>query len=172
METSPPVVVPRLTTPRLRLREFRVTDFEAFAAHRADEEACRWVGGVLDRRAAWRAFASQTGNWMLQGLGWWIVERLDGAEAVGTAGLFRRFIGADLEIGWSFYRASWGQGFAKEAARAALEHGFAIDGVRRVIAHINHENLASLGVGRHLGMRHERDVDFYGEPIMLHAVER
>jgi hypothetical protein len=47
------------------LREYRESDFDAFAAYCADPKAMvHW--GVLDRRGARRVFTANMGEWMLQ----------------------------------------------------------------------------------------------------------
>lgn len=167
------VSIPRLTTARLLLREFRMADFEAYAANLADPAATTFTGGPCDRRAAWRAFAAQTGSWVLNGGGWWAVEQREGGAFVGTVGTFVRETAEDrVELGWSLHPAYWGQGFATEAAAAALQFALDTRGAREVIAHIAAANLASLGVSKHLGMKYDADVDFYGEPIGRYVFTR
>jgi hypothetical protein len=58
MSASPAVSIPRLETPRLRLREYRMSDFNGFAAHEADETTTDVRGGC-DRRSAFRIFGCQ-----------------------------------------------------------------------------------------------------------------
>ena len=148
-------------------------DFEAYAANLADPAAMKFTLGVLDRRAAWRSFAGQTGSWLLNGGGWWAVEQQESGVAVGTVGAFFRETDATLvELGWSFYPAYWGQGFATEAAAAALQYALDTHGARPVVAHISSGNLASIGVSRHLGMKYEGDVDLYGEPVGRYVLAR
>lgn len=179
MNDAPPsTTVPRLHTERLLLRELRTGDFEAFAAHMADPEATRHMGGVLDRRAAWRVFGSNIGTWMLTGAGWWAIEVSDTGDFVGTVGAFFResSLGlgteADLELGWSILRPFWRQGYATEAARKALSFAFARHPVRRAIAQIAPENEASIRVSKAIGMTYEGHYDFYGEPSVRYVVPR
>jgi len=169
--TSPTFSIPRVVTPRLLLREFRAADFDVFAQNLADPEATKFLSGVVDRRTAWRAFASGTGSWVLHGRGWWAVELRETGEVVGGVGAFVRETAPDLELGWSLYRRFWGQGYATEAARAALEFSFHGHKARRVIAHITAANTASVAVGRRIGLKYVADVDFYGEPIGRYALD-
>lgn len=163
-----PSPIPRLRTARLLLREQRLEDFGAFAAERADPAASTYVGGVADRTASWRAFLGGSGGWVLHGLGWWAVEEVESRASIGSVGVFRREV-PNLEIGWRIYRASWGRGYAPEAARAALE--FAKDNCagERVIAHISKGNGASIRVAEKIGMRLEGEVDFMGEMDWLYV---
>ena len=59
--------------------------------------------------------------------------------------------------------------YATEAARAVL--AFAKNNLRkeRVIALIDHENLASIRVAENIGLRHEREIDFYKVRLRLYS---
>lgn len=66
----------------------------------------------------------------------------------------------DVEIGWHLHPRYWGRGYATEAARAVLEHGFA-GGLERVVAVTHPANTASQAVCRRLGMRHLGPTNVY-----------
>ena len=59
----------------------------------------------------------------------------------------------DVEIGWHLHPQRWGCGYASEAARAVLDHGFT-GGLERVVAVTHPANTASRSVCRRLGMRY------------------
>lgn len=161
VDCSPPISVPRLHTARLLLRELRGGDFDAYAANVADPVVARFTGGPVDRRTAWRQFGCATGNWMLQGIGWWAIEHGESGAFAGTVGLFYRDGFEDLEIGWTVLRAFWRRGLASEAASEALRYARETRGVDRTIAFIAPENEPSIGVARRIGMRFEGEVPFY-----------
>jgi RimJ/RimL family protein N-acetyltransferase len=141
-------------------------DFEAYAANLADPAAMKFMTGPSDRRAAFRSFAAQTGAWFLNGGGWWAVERREDHAVVGTVGAFFRETTPDLvELGWSLYPAYWRQGFATEASAAALQYARDTHPARPIVAHIAPDNIASIRVSQHLGMKYEGEADFYGTPI-------
>jgi RimJ/RimL family protein N-acetyltransferase len=167
-DPSQPVSIPRLRTPRLILREYRESDFDAFATHCADPEAMvHW--GVLDRRNARRAFTANMGEWMLRGAGWWAVELRDSATLVGTVGAFFRETWPEIELGWNTFRTYWGRGIATEAATEVVRYAFDVRGERRVTALIDAPNARSIRVATHLGMTFEGDVDFFGKPARRYA---
>src|SRR5271154_6121044 len=62
------------------------------------------------------------------GYGLFAVERKDNNQFIGYTGLwhptFESFFTPCIEIGWRLSKANWNQGFAQEAARASLKHGF------------------------------------------------
>lgn len=168
--------VPRLTTDRLLLRELRTSDFDRYAESVADPVASRFTSGPLDRRGAWRVLAKLTGAWLLTGAGWWAIELRETGDFVGTVGAFFREPGTplgtehDLELGWTVLPSHWRRGIATEAARAAMAHGFAHHDVARAVAHIDPENVASIGVSTAIGMTLEGTIDFYGQPCLRYVI--
>jgi RimJ/RimL family protein N-acetyltransferase len=164
MDASPPVSIPRLETKRLLLREYRMADFEAFAAFVSDEEASRFTV-LCDRRNAWRVFGCQTGTWLLQGAGWWAVELRETGEVAGLVGAFFREGWPEIELGWNTYRAHWRKGIASEAAAAVVRYAFEVRREKRVTALIDAQNAASLGVAASLDLRHESDAELFGKVV-------
>jgi len=178
MDSPATFSIPRIRTARLLLREHRIADFEHFAAEVSDPVSRAAPNGVMDRRTAWRSFVTGIGAWALHGAGWWCVELASTGEFVGTVGAFYRenAIGGDgppeLEMGWLIFRKHWQQGVATEAATAALSHAFAAHAVKHAVAHISATNEPSIRVATRLGMNHDRDVDFYGDPMRRYIVHR
>lgn len=162
---SAPVSVPYLHTRRLTLREYRLSDFDAFAAHLADPQTMTFLGAPIDRRNAWRIFGVNTGGWMLQGAGWWAVEQRDTGALVGNVGAFFRETWPEIELGWNTFRAFWGQGLASEAASEVLRYVLEVRKERRATALIDPGNASSLRVAAHLGMTYESDADLFGERV-------
>jgi RimJ/RimL family protein N-acetyltransferase len=163
--------VPYLHTERLTLREYRREDFDAFAAHLADPVSAAHLV-LADRNAAWRIFCSQAGLWLIHGAGWWAVEEKATGRLVGSVGGFFREESAVMELGWNTYRAFWGQGFANEAAAAALHHALEIRREPKVRALITSANESSLRVARRLGLAYEADTEIYGKVVGSYTRER
>jgi RimJ/RimL family protein N-acetyltransferase len=164
METSPAVTIPRLETPRLLVREYRMADFDAFAANSADADATVFTG-LTDRRTAWRVFACHTGMWTLQGAGWWMLEQKEVGRTVGYVGAFLREGWPEIELGWVVYRAFWGNGFATEAMHEVIRYTIEVRREKRVTALIDPANGASLRVAARLGLQHESETECWGKPV-------
>jgi RimJ/RimL family protein N-acetyltransferase len=77
-----------------------------------------------------------------------------------------------MELGWNTYRAFWGQGFANEAAAAAVNHALEIRREPKVRALIASANESSLRVARRLGLTHEADTEIYGKAVGMYTRER
>lgn len=177
-DAPPPIVVPRVATERLLLREVCAGDFDAYASFLADPETTRFLSGVVDRRTAWRQLAALAGAWTLTGAGWWAVEERASGALAGIVGAFHREtslpIGrdSDLELGWTIFPPFQRNGYATEAARAALACGVERHDPPRVVAHMNPANAASVGVARAIGMTFDGEVDFYGQPAVRFVLAR
>jgi len=163
--------VPYLHTERLMLREYRREDFDAFAAHLADPVSAAHLV-LADRQAAWRIFCAQAGLWLMDGAGWWSVEEKETGRLVGSVGAFFREESTVMELGWNTYRAFWGQGFANEAAAAALHHALEIRREPKVRAVISSANESSLRVARRLGLTYEAQTEIYGKTVGIYTRER
>jgi RimJ/RimL family protein N-acetyltransferase len=152
-------VVPELQTPRLLLRAWRPEDRKAFAAMNADQDVMRHIadGRPLDRVASDALLARLQAHWDEHGFGLWAAEvRATGALA-GFAGLaipsFLPSVLPAVEVGWRLARDHWGQGYATEGARAAVDHGLGALGLAQVIAIVHPANARSIRVAEKLGMR-------------------
>ena len=171
-----------LRTPRLLLRPWRDADLTAFAALNADPEVRRWFPGTLTRAESDAQAARYQEEIAAHGFGFWAVEVPGAAPFIGFVGLHRAAFAAPftpaVEAGWRLARAHWGQGFATEAARAALAHGFGPLGLAEVVAFTVPGNLASRRVMDRTGMRRDPTDDFdhpavsEGHPLRRHVLYR
>src|SRR5580704_19561122 len=80
--------IPILTTDRLRLRAFKASDLDAYAAMQANPEVMRYlVGGRTSTPVeVWRTMATSLGAWALRGYGMWACEKIDDDAFVGSVG--------------------------------------------------------------------------------------
>jgi RimJ/RimL family protein N-acetyltransferase len=145
-------MIPRLQTERLVLREWRNSDLDVFATFYADPDVMRYLGGdTLARNDSWRNMAVAAGHWVLRGYGLWVVERTSDGVVIGRVGLINPEGWPGLEVGWTLGKPYWGQGYATEAASAAMNYGFLTQPVERLISLIDPDNKASQAVAQRLG---------------------
>lgn len=169
-----------IVTDRLTLRPAVDADRDAIAALNAHPKVGEWLGGVRSRAES-DAFVDQVqAHHDEHGFGFWVVERRSEARVVGMTGIWwtplEIGLGRIVEIGWRFLPEAWGQGYATEAAKAALVYGFETVRLPEVIAFTARTNLASQNVMRRIGMSPDpaRDFDHPGlaedHPLRPHVV--
>lgn len=154
----------RLETDRLVLRRWRDSDRDDFAAICADSEVMEWLGGTLDRTQADARIDRVEANWAAHGYGRYLVERKSDGAFLGWSGIMPAFHTLPLagvpEMGWRLIRNAWSQGYATEAAAAAIADGFERLGFAEIWAFTNPGNMRSQAVMRRLGMTRRPDKDF------------
>jgi RimJ/RimL family protein N-acetyltransferase len=164
---------PTLETPRLRLRQFREDDLDAWARITSDPEVMRYVGGSpLTREDAWRSLGYLLGHWKIRGFGLWAAEEKETGALVGRIGLYQPEGWPGLEVGWLVERARWGQGFASEGGAASLAYAFEALGAQRVISVIEPPNAASIRVAQKLGERFCERRQLQGKQVSIYAITR
>jgi RimJ/RimL family protein N-acetyltransferase len=164
--------VPTLETERLRLRLFRASDFDAYAAMRADPEVTRFVDGPWDRGRSWRHLAFLLGHWTLCGAGMWALEHKATGAFVGTVGFAGPENWPGFELAGALARPWWRQGYATEAARAALDHAFHVWQKDRIISLVNPQNHASIRLVERLGEALQGRVQHFGREMLCYGMDR
>ncbi len=148
-----------LTLPRLRIREWRRSDFPAAHEYAADPEVVRYLDWGPNTETDTRAFIGETMRTRRQRPR----TRFDLAVAVRSTD---RVIGGarfwiestqhrEGSIGYTLARAAWGQGYATEVAAGLVRFGFEAHGLHRIYAIVEPENIASARVLEKVGMRRE-----------------
>jgi RimJ/RimL family protein N-acetyltransferase len=153
-----------IATPRLLLREWREEDRAPFAALNADPRVMEFFPTTLDRAQSDGVVAHIGAHFDLYHFGLWAIEVPGVADFVGFCGLvtvrFAAHFTPAIEIGWRLAHAHWGRGYATEAARAALDDGFARIGLREIVAFAVVANQRSRRVMERIGMTHAPADDF------------
>jgi RimJ/RimL family protein N-acetyltransferase len=152
-----------IETARLRLRSWRECDRHIFAALHADPVVMLDQGGPLDRAESDAKFARYCLSFDQSAIGRWAVETL-GGDFLGYAGIMRvghdHPLGEHHEIGWRFQRLAWGNGYATEAASAALIDAFTRYGLEHILSYTAENNIRSRAVMERLGFRRAAPYDF------------
>lgn len=152
-----------ITTTRLRLRNWRETDREAFAALNSHPEVMHDLGGPIDRGDSDRKLNGYMQAFEDHGYCRWLLEEHDGTF-VGYAGVMPRNgdhpLGFHHEIGWRLTRAVWGKGYATEAARSALKDAFTRAGLEEILSYTGPGNLRSQAVMSRLRLTRDESRDF------------
>jgi RimJ/RimL family protein N-acetyltransferase len=161
-----------LETERLVLRKPEPGDREAYAEIFGDPEVMRFIGWgrTVAPEDVPRSIERMLRHWERHGVGLFSVVRKEDERVVGRTGYLlwdaSRWVSAmheelegelDTEIGWTFARAFWNQGYATEAALACRDHAFGELGREKIISLIARENIASIRVAEKIGETLEQE---------------
>ena len=110
-----------LATERLVLCPVTTDDHAALLALWTMPNVRRFLfdGAVLSAAETTAAIQDSTRDFTTAGYGLWLIRERDGTDLVGAVGL-RPLENLGLEVYYSLAPGRWGNGFATEAARAAL----------------------------------------------------
>ncbi len=162
-----------LETDRLKLRMWRESDLDDYAALSADPEVMRYLGGKgFSRGDAWRSMAFFMGHWQMRGYGHWAVESKETGRMIGRIGFLNPEGWPGFEIGWTLARHAWGKGYAIEGARAALRYAFTTLDKPHVISLIHPDNAASIRVAERLGERREDTARVNDVEVLVYGIDR
>jgi RimJ/RimL family protein N-acetyltransferase len=123
-----------IETERLVVRPLEEADRPAVLAAWLDPANERAPGQPEEKVRAWAA-----------GVPWGIFEKSTG-EYVGDCSLFFADEHGEWELAYGVNRDRWGHGYATEAARACVAHGFDELGLEKIVADVDPENAASVRV--------------------------
>jgi RimJ/RimL family protein N-acetyltransferase len=182
-----------IESPRLILRRIEPADFDFFARIHADPLVARSLGhgrarSVVETRALLARFAE---TYETFGLGPLAVLRKSDGVLIGRCGLsdmalevsnaagelpriwYQRSqvpVGTEVifehELGYTFDRAYWGQGYASEAAVRVFAYSCATMPQRRIVSVIHPDNSASIKIAKKCGARQENRVLQVGQEFL------
>ena len=161
-----------LETERLRLRPWCGDDLDNLHRLMADPVVMRWLPSdpVEEVEGCRPTLERILGLQEREGWAFWPVVERDGDRFVGDCGLKPLPDTDEIELGYHFVPGVHGRGYAPEAARAVLAHGFEERGLERIVAVAVPENRASWRVMEKVGMRRVEDRVAYGLETVCYAL--
>lgn len=145
--------LPTFRTARLIIRPRTIDDLDHCLAMDRDPEVTRFIPGPWADPVAHSAFVKGRIHHLYPpSMGYWSI--IDGGCFCGWVLLTPLdLVGPEIEIGWRLQRIYWGRGYATEAARPVLNYALRTLGLPEVVADIDQDNAASIGVALKLGFR-------------------
>lgn len=144
-----------LKTARLMLRPPQRQDFERYADLRANEAACRFIGGPCGRHEAWRTFLQLGGSWFLQAFGPFSVLDQTSGRWLGYAGPWYPQGWPCPEVIYALHPDCQGLGLAREALAVVTDWAFTQQGWENISHFIHPDNIASQRLAAHLGAQNQ-----------------
>jgi [ribosomal protein S5]-alanine N-acetyltransferase len=107
------------------------------------------------------------------GFSFWAVTDVDSGELLGDCGLIPlEGVGPEIELGYRFASAHWGNGYATEAAIACRDLGFGRFGLERIYVDVHPQNERSQNVARKLGARRLGRAKHRGVDVVRFVLDR
>ncbi len=152
-----------INTGRMILQPWTMADLAVFTALHADPVVMADQGGPLNDAQSREKLKRYELAYQQFGYARWRVS-LTGRDTIGYCGVMpvRRAhpLGPHEEIGWRLFPQVWGQGYAAEAAAAALADVFARTRIQTVFAYTAADNHRSQRVMHKLGLQRQAQLDF------------
>ena len=142
---------PTLETARLILRPTAEEDLDGWAEMMANPDTSRFIGGPMERAAAWRGMASMAGSWAIKGFAMFSLIEKETGLWVGRIGPWRPEGWPGTEVGWGLHGRAHGKGYGVEAATAAIDWAFDTLGWTEVIHCIDPDNTPSQRLAERVG---------------------
>lgn len=173
-----------LETERLVLRRERPGDLETWLEHVNTPEVTEMVGGVQPPEKVAEAFAKMAQAAEDEPTFMLVALKSDGT-LIGKCGLARietavapEELRNAIQVGWTLRADYWRQGYAGEAAQAALALGFRHFGLAQIYAQTSQRNIASWRLMERLGMRRRAELDYFDpdyppedNPTMVYSLD-
>jgi [ribosomal protein S5]-alanine N-acetyltransferase len=176
--------IDRIESERLLLRRITRDDYDFFARLHATPEVRRYIGNGQPQSAEEsRAWVERVAMYKHANLGFLAVVRKSDGRLIGRCGLSELVVdakaatgtiprgwfqraqapaGAALletpDLGYTFDPASWGHGYATEAARCVFDYARANLEWPRIVSVIHPDNVRSLRVAERSGLRRDGQV--------------
>lgn len=163
-----------IQTDRLVLREPRLGDAEPLMAIFGDPVAMQYIGegGPRTLEQVRASLTKRIDQLASSGFTLWTVETHAG-DILGDCGVLpAAWTGPDLELAYRYKPAAWGNGFATEAARAAMHHIQQTTGVHEVLGLTDLRNAASQRVLTNVGFTELGTTDRYYNETLSHFIWR
>lgn len=167
----------RLETARLILRDWHDADRNPWHAMSRDPQVMATIGPPKTRAESDAQIDRLIAQSAANGHTVWALERREDGAFLGFCGLtIGEFhpIDGQIEIGWRLWGKEWGRGYAREAALACLDWGWARLDAERIWAITTPGNFRSWGLMERLGMVRHPELDFAhpkvpeGDPLKPH----
>jgi len=181
----------RIESERLLLRRITRDDYDFFARLHATPEVRRYIGNGQPQGAEEsRAWIERVAMYQRVNFGFLAVVRKSDGRLIGRCGLSELVVeakaapgtiprgwfqraqapaGVELldtpDLGYTFDPASWGHGYATEAARCVFDYARANLDWPRIVSVIHPDNVRSLRVAERSGLRREGQVEI-NEQVM------
>lgn len=154
-------------TDRLILRTEADGDLDRWMEVMNTPAVMQHLGGVCERHEVEARFAKKAAGIAKFGYGFWHLQTKIDGQLIGQCGFgpidveaAGPVLNGGTQIGWSIADSHWRQGYASEAACAAIDLAFNRFGIDQLYAQTSNANRASWAMMEKLGMHRAAELDY------------
>ena len=155
-----------LTTARMTLTDITEADFAAAYETDRDPLVLRYIGDGTGETRSFEDFCAhfrvRIESWMSPICRMWVMRLLGSDDFLGLVFLKPVKDTPYVEVGYRMPQSSWGQGYATEAARAAIGYGFDAGNLDEITAVTHPDNAASQHVLAKCGLNRDGTLNYNG----------
>lgn len=167
-----------IETQRLILRHFTPNDADELYRIYSHPELFEYMMNEIstEKLLLWKQTKSIINsiieNWQKYPFGVWAAVHKKNQKLIGHCGFKFLDNTREVQIGYLLLKSYWGRGLATEASLAALQYGFEIARLERIVAVAKPENIASRRVMEKVGMKYEKDAYHYNNHVVYYSITR
>jgi ribosomal-protein-alanine N-acetyltransferase len=154
-------ITPLPSSERLLFRQHLPDDMDAFCAMEMDADVRRYVGGQPRSRVGAEEKFVRTLEPVKDSLSLWATVLKENGQYIGRCGIYPHFnnngsiVPGEGTLAFYIAKPFWRKGYATEAGCAFIKFGFDELELKRMVAHVQAENAASVHVLKKLGFELE-----------------
>jgi len=160
-----------IETERLYLRTWQASDAKPYFDINQDQKVIEFLLGSMTMEAVNQFMNAKNQQQVERGFTLWATELKATRELIGYVGLnytdWEAHFTPAVEVGWRLGSRYWGNGYATEGAKAALEFGFNTIGLNEIVSFTVPMNNRSLRVMEKIGLRYDPKDDFRHPKLAL-----
>jgi len=153
-----------IETNRLILRTWKNSDLKPMLSINQDPKVMEYFPGLQDLETTKNLILKINSHFKKHGYTLYATEIKNSGEFIGFIGLFTPGFESHFtpatEIGWRLSSKHWGQGFATEGAKAALDYAFRELKILEIVSFTSVDNTKSIRVMQKIGLQHTIDDNF------------
>lgn len=166
-----------LETARLILKSPEFSDLDHFVTLRSDPDVMKYLGnGKAQTKKEVARFLKTTIAYQKKyPYSLFCVFEKDTGDFVGQGGLSHLAFNdkqSDSEIAYRLHKRFWGKGYGTEIAQALVDCGFKYLTIKRLVAFVDPENIASRRVIEKIGMTYTGTIRYYGKERPCYEIYR
>lgn len=163
----------KLKSQRLIFSKIDESDFSFFNQFLSDKDSSLYLpfGRPYSLEEIKEYMKLRLSHWQKHNFGLFTLKAKGSDDPIGYCGLEYANNTEYVDIRYGIIKDEWRKGYAKEAAIRCLEFGFYYINLPEIYGVSKKDNNVSISILKKIGMKEDRDVDFYNSDIFYFKIK-